>query len=139
MHNSRQIYGQGLVEFALVLPVLLLLTVGALDYGRAFFIKVILENSAREGAYYMVYNTAEGKANGFALAKEAVQIEGQNSGITIPLQDIEINCMVGGTINNTCPSGSSVVVTVHYEMALAVDILFNGPLELADDARMLIP
>ena len=51
MHKDDQDNGQGLIEFALVLPILLLLIIGALDYGFAFFMKVELENSAREGAF----------------------------------------------------------------------------------------
>lgn len=139
IHQIKKINGQGLVEFALALPILLFLVIGALDLGVAFFVKVELENSAREGAYYMVYHTDEGKANAFALTKAAVQIEGQNSGVDIPLADIEVKCMVGLSEDNSCPSGSTVVVTVRHEMPLAVDIFFNGPLELVNDARMLIP
>jgi len=137
--QPKQIGGQGLVEFALILPIMLLLVIGALDIGRAFYMKVVLENSAREGASYMIYHTAEGKANSFALTKAAVQVEGQNSNVAIPLADIQINCLMGGSVNNTCPSESTVVVTVRHEMPLVFDILFNGPLELVSDARMLIP
>ena len=137
MRKYEQISGQGLIEFALVLPILLLLIIGALDYGFAFFIKVELENSAREGAYYMVYHSDESGA--FDEAKNRVQLEGENAGITISLSDIDVICMVGTTEDNTCPNGSTAIVTVHYQMPLAVDIFGNGPLELTSDARMQIP
>lgn len=42
--------GQGLVEFALILTVLLLFIMGILDFGRALFIYTSLFNAAREGA-----------------------------------------------------------------------------------------
>ena len=45
--------GQSLVEFALIIPILLLLVMGALELGRLFYIKVTLHNAAREGAYYL--------------------------------------------------------------------------------------
>ena len=137
MRKYEQISGQGLIEFALVLPILLLLIIGALDYGFAFFIKVELENSAREGAYYMVYHSDESGA--FDEAKNRVQLEGENAGITISLSDIDVICMVGTIEDNTCPGGSTAIVTVHYQMPLAVDIFGNGPLELTSDARMQIP
>ncbi len=139
IRKLKKIDGQGLVEFALALPILLLLVIGTLDLGAAFFMKVELENSAREGAYYMVYNTTDGKANSFALAKAAVRIEGENAGITIPLNDITVTCLVGATVNNTCPSGSTVLVTVRHNMTFALDIFSSGPLTLTNDARMLIP
>jgi len=44
--------GQSLVEFALILPVLLLLVLSALDMGRVFMGWVALNNAARVGANY---------------------------------------------------------------------------------------
>jgi len=137
MHKNDQVNGQGLIEFALVLPILLLLIIGALDYGFAFFIKVELENSAREGAFYMVYHSDETGA--IDEAKNRVQLEGNNAGITISLSDIDVICMVGTVVDNTCPSGSTVIVTARNQMPLAIDIFGNGPLELSSDARMQIP
>lgn len=42
--------GQSLVEFALVLPVLLVLLLGIADFGRVFAAGIILEAAARNGA-----------------------------------------------------------------------------------------
>ena len=44
--------GQALVELALVLPVLLFITLGTVDLGRAYFTAVTLENAAKEGAFF---------------------------------------------------------------------------------------
>jgi hypothetical protein len=41
--------GEALVEFALVLPILLVLSLGMLDFGRAFHVKGLLDQAAREG------------------------------------------------------------------------------------------
>jgi Flp pilus assembly protein TadG len=41
--------GTALIEFALILPLLLLLTVASVDLGRAFFVKNVVEQAAREG------------------------------------------------------------------------------------------
>jgi hypothetical protein len=38
------------VEFALVVPVFLLLLFGAIEFGRAFFVLHLMANAAREGA-----------------------------------------------------------------------------------------
>lgn len=137
MQKNNSVSGQGLVEFALALPILLLLIVGALDYGFAFFVKVELENSAREGASYMVYHSRESGA--INAAKERVQFEGENAGVEIDLSDIDIKCMVGGVEDSSCPGGSTVVVKVSYQMPMVVDIFGNGTLNLTGDARMLIP
>ncbi len=135
MEKPHKTSGQGLVEFALMLPLLMLLVVGALDLGLAFYTKVQLENSAREGAYYMVYHSAE--ANAVANAKATVQLEAQSSGIPIALSDIVVQCVPNGA----CPSGgaTTVVVTVSHQMAMPVDVFHHGPLHLTNEARMLIP
>jgi Flp pilus assembly protein TadG len=44
--------GQGIVELALALPLLLLLMLGTIDIGRVFFDYVQLRNAVREGAGY---------------------------------------------------------------------------------------
>jgi hypothetical protein len=44
--------GQSLLEFALVVPLLLLIFSGAADLGRAFYNYVALENSVKEGSLY---------------------------------------------------------------------------------------
>ena len=46
--------GQALVEFALLLPVLALLFLGAVDLTRAFYYYIILENATREGARVLI-------------------------------------------------------------------------------------
>jgi Flp pilus assembly protein TadG len=42
--------GQALVEFALVAPILLLLVLGIVDFGRAFYTYHVMVDAAREGA-----------------------------------------------------------------------------------------
>jgi Flp pilus assembly protein TadG len=48
--------GQSLVELALVLPVILLVLLFAIDFGRAFYSWVILQNASRIGANYAALN-----------------------------------------------------------------------------------
>lgn len=50
--HSRTLRGQSFVEFALLLPVLLLLVLGTVDLGRAYFASVSLENAVKEGAFF---------------------------------------------------------------------------------------
>jgi len=48
----RRATGQALVEFAIVAPVLLLLVLVAIDFGRMLYGWVVLQNSARIAANY---------------------------------------------------------------------------------------
>lgn len=45
--------GAAAVEFALVLPVLLLLVIGILEFGRAYHVQTSLSNAARDGVRVM--------------------------------------------------------------------------------------
>ena len=47
--RPRRDSGEALVEMALVLPILLVLSLGMLDFGRAFHMKNIVDAAAREG------------------------------------------------------------------------------------------
>jgi len=44
--------GQALVEFALVLPILVLILMGIIEFGRIFFAYLVITEMAREGARY---------------------------------------------------------------------------------------
>ncbi|MPZ23852.1 MAG: pilus assembly protein [Dehalococcoidia bacterium] len=48
--SRRSERGQAMVEFALVLPLLLVLAFGIMDFGRALQAYVTINNAAREGA-----------------------------------------------------------------------------------------
>ncbi len=48
---------QSMVEFALVLPILLLVLVGLLEFGRLFYAWMVLENSTRFGIRYATAGT----------------------------------------------------------------------------------
>jgi Flp pilus assembly protein TadG len=55
-HGSR---GQGLVEFALVVPLFFLLLLGTVEFGRAVYTIEMLNNAAREGARYAIVHGAQ--------------------------------------------------------------------------------
>ena len=52
--------GQALVEFALLLPILLLLAVMLVDLGRAVYSYSVVFNAAREGARYGIIHPTDG-------------------------------------------------------------------------------
>jgi uncharacterized repeat protein (TIGR01451 family) len=56
MKRRQKERGQTLVEFALILPVLLMLIIGIFEFGRIIFLYANLFNAAREGARYGLIN-----------------------------------------------------------------------------------
>src|SRR5260370_20680101 len=51
---SRSSSGSQLLEFALVVPLLLAMVIGILDFGQAYNLKQKLTNAAREGARFAI-------------------------------------------------------------------------------------
>ncbi len=105
--ENQKLAGQALIEFTLLLPILLVLVISTLEFGRLFFTKIVITNAAREGAYYLAthssdFNNNTGTAPNTVLAAEA---EASNSGI----DDIT----VGVSPRNCCIIGEySIKVTV---------------------------
>jgi hypothetical protein len=56
--TQRNQIGQSAVEFALVLPILVLILMGIFDFGRAFYAYSVVANAARDGARAGVIRTA---------------------------------------------------------------------------------
>lgn len=76
--------GQSLIEFALVLPLLLVLIISAIEIGRLFFTKIVITNAAREGAYYYATNPSSYDLGTLETqAGLAARAEAANSGVTI--------------------------------------------------------
>src|SRR5258708_6394373 len=75
--------GQSLVELALAMPVLLLLLLGTVDLGRAYYTYVAAENAAREGARYAASSPANTPTNNSRI-RDRVRYEIQNTNLSIP-------------------------------------------------------
>lgn len=55
--------GQSMVELALVLPILLVLLMGAVEFGRIFHSYLIITNASREGARVAVLGSEDANVN----------------------------------------------------------------------------
>jgi Flp pilus assembly protein TadG len=97
--------GQALVEFALVLPVLLILVVGILEFGRAWNLHQVLTDAAREGArkaaIYDPKITQDSVTNTVKTALSRGKIDYTKATITSPGWDAGQNFPV--TVNVSIP------------------------------------
>jgi TadE-like protein len=97
--GSRDPRGQGLVEFALTLPLLLVFLLGIADFARAFTAEITMEAAARNGAE--------------AAAQEYLQRSHKAGGLLATdypeLHDVALNavCAEADTLPNQVKSGSS--------------------------------
>ncbi len=135
--SEKRNKGQALVEFALALPLLLILILGVLEFGRAFQTKIVLTNAAREGTHYFIYDIDD--SGSFTNTIAAAVAEANNSGVNITPSDVTVHCYDGATVNDTCPAGSTVEVWVQNMFELTIIGTFVDPLPINSSARMLVP
>ena len=93
----RRDRGQSLVEFALVLPLFILITLGAIEFSRLWMSMNIMTSAAREGARVAavtapdasrVQSTASGILNAAGLTNASVSLSGPSSSteVTVTVQ-----------------------------------------------------
>jgi len=128
---------QSLVEFALVLPLLLLLILAAMDIGRMFYTKMVLTNAAREGANYLAYYPNTELEEGFPGTYAAIEDEGDSSNVEIIVEE-------DVSILNCCTIGSEVGVQVTKTVDLVLGNvlqalgLIAGPITLTGTVWMVV-
>ena len=126
MHRRAQVRGQSLVEFALVLPLLILILLGILDLGRAFSAYIVITNAARDGAYYGTMHPTETSA-----IIQRVLTEANGSGTSVTAADV--------SVSTTGAVGTPIRVTVTHDFALLTSFLPGlTSLHLTSKAEMMI-
>ncbi len=108
--TKRRRKGQGLVEFALVMPILLLLLMGVIDFGWMIFNYTQLYNGLREGLRYgsvasfdpnkPQYYNCDGIRQSIKATAPMVGVQSNN--ITVAYDTGDNTVTVG-----TCPSGTN--------------------------------
>jgi len=146
--------GQGLVEFALVVPLILLLLMGVLDFGRAIFAFNEVSNAAREGGRTGIVNQtladirsrAAAQAIGLGVPTTAPASCPANGGpptsssdpagicIAILQPDLTTDCSASPQI------GCVVVVSVKSTFTALTPIIGNilGPIAVSSTTRQTI-
>jgi Flp pilus assembly protein TadG len=107
--NSRSEKGQVLIEFALVLPLLLLLLFGIIEFGRAFFQKNMTINAAREGARFAAVQTTWNIGKITAAAKAPITPESLKTGATVVVVP-QSKPSTGGSVQVTVTTGFKTIL-----------------------------
>lgn len=134
---QTRVYGQELVEFALVLPLLLIVLIGVFDLGRVFHANITLANASRAGARYATsfgYDVTSGVVTlNTGAIRTKVQQEAQNSGITLNPALITFNCP------GSCTQGGPLEVTAMYNFQFLFNAFLGSGITLSHTTEMLIP
>ena len=142
--------GQGFVEFALILPVLLLLMWGVIEFGRLLFIYTEVSNAAREAVRFGVVRGTDltGPAN-YRMCEEIEQAGAAVTALTPLLDEANATWDIGydhggGDIFSLCPptadvsSGDRLVVNITYDVRPLVLFQDAGPFVISFTAARTI-
>ncbi|MCQ6271389.1 pilus assembly protein [Pseudarthrobacter sp. R1] len=119
-HDSER--GAAAVEFAILLPLLLMLVLGTIEFGRAYNAQITLTNAARDGVRVMAI------ANDPTSAKTAAKNAAASVSTTIPTSDITLS-------TNACSIGAQVTLTIKYNLSTITGIA--GPFPMSGKGVML--
>jgi hypothetical protein len=112
----REQRGQSMVEFAIALPVLMLLAVGGIEMGRGYAAAVAVSDAARDGARYAAGKTAAG--NGPGLAEICRLVTADMASLT-PAASVACPSLVGHPppfvrgVDYPAPAGGRAVVAIY--------------------------
>lgn len=135
--------GAAVVEFALILPLLLLLVFGIIEFGLLLYNKAMLTNASREGARAGIVYSADPVTGLDRLSKtEITQVVNnycQNYLITFGTTP-NLTVTTNPDPTETVPSGQSLTVNVsyHYNFLLVPAVITNltGGLDLIASTSM---
>lgn len=139
--KRRSERGQGLLEFALVLPILLIVFLGILDLGRVYFEVIGLTSAAREGARYLTIHPDD-VSNDFGMYYDTESFtirEAGYSGIVLTRAQITPSCVNADDDPDFCDPGRPATVTVEHEFELVLGWFVPSPITITRTAEMVIP
>jgi hypothetical protein len=105
--RERQEGGQDLIEYALIMPILLLLLFGIMDFGVTIFSYNTIANASREGARFGSVHCSSFRV---ACGADDAQVLAAAKQLTLGLNQANLK------ITQPAPSGGSITVQVDYKV-----------------------
>jgi len=133
MPSFRSERGQSLVEFALILPIFVLVLVGLFDLGRAVYAYNTISNASRESVRVAIVNQTTADVQAEAL-KQAVSLSITGADVTITYIDPSGTGTCSGNIDPGCVAS----VTVQYSYSAATPVIGQiiGPFTMTATTQM---
>ncbi|WP_022887198.1 TadE/TadG family type IV pilus assembly protein [Glaciibacter superstes] len=128
MPDLRAERGAVAVEFALLLPVLVVLLVGILEFGVAYGAQISITGAARDGARTMAIESDP------ARTRNAVRAAAPALDPTITDSQISITTSAGALMN-VCKPGETTTITVTYPYTFLTG-MFGATVTMSGKAAM---
>lgn len=118
-HFKRTINrGQDLVEFAITLPIFMILVFGIIDLGRAAYYYSTLQNASREAARYAIVNPDDPTGIGNRVSQRTIGLdqsdlsflsnyEDETVTVTLQFSFVPVNPIIGSVFGGTITMESS--------------------------------
>ena len=127
--------GQSLVEFAIILPVFMVIAFAVIDFGLAFDASIGISSAAREGARQgAVQPNTTAITNRVRTA--AGRLNNSNMTVTVTCKTSAGAACPGGVTGAT--TGGSIVVNVSYSYPMLTPIAFGTRIPLTSIAEMRV-
>jgi Flp pilus assembly protein TadG len=118
--------GQSIVEFALVLPIFLLILCAILDFGVLLYSRMTVINAAREGA--RAATLMAGESPGVIQARAGDRASAAAGGLNVTTS----------TTCGACKPGDFVIVTVSYDHHAFFPLLFGNSIPMSSTVEMVL-
>jgi Flp pilus assembly protein TadG len=115
--HLRKEQGAAAVEFALILPILVILVFGIIEFGRAYNAQVSLTGAAREGARHMAVTW---DAAGVTAAKSKVVAAAALD------SNVAVSISVGGAADAPCAPSKDATVEATYPLPYTIPLVGQG-------------
>lgn len=114
---TRRDRGAAAVEFAIVVPLLLLVLLGLVDFGRLFYVEVSLANASREGARAVAIGRTAADVTAIVQASSPGVADMSSLGDLSLLSVQQQRCPSNGSTN------AAVTASVAFRWLIPVDLL----------------
>lgn len=118
--RPRHSIGQALVEFALVIPLFLILLFGVIDIGRIAYINNAMSEGAREASRW---GSVQGRSS-TAATRATIRDRAISSMAAVPNPTVTVTCeAVDGTARTTCVTNNVLVVSISSTVTLFTPVV----------------
>ena len=128
--------GQSMVEFAMVLPLFLLLLFGLIDGGRLVYINNAVAEAAREGARW---GSVQGRASD-ATGRQSIANYTVQTMNAVPNPAVTVTCQRNGVTGSACRTNDVLVVTVRSPVNIITPFLgaIFGSITVSSTSKVVI-
>ena len=114
--------GQAMVELALVLPILLLILLGIIEFGHIFYSYLVIQNATRDGARYgVVWDSS----NNHYVTNTEVETVVRGKTTALQKSDTNLTVYITPTTESTKASGKNFEVNIKYNVPLFTPLWNN--------------